>query len=78
MPACPLDPNSLHNDFIWELDTTSDSNFIYYGEAKVHSLTSEARWRIERISKGVNPRSRLANCGKFVSIWDNRLSLTYS
>jgi hypothetical protein len=79
MANCPDGNTYVHNDYIFEYDPTSDPNYVYYGIAKVHSLTSEPAWRIERITKGsANISGRLAGCGREDQVWDDRLTLTYT
>lgn len=64
-----------------ELDYDGGTNPIYIGKAVPGSLTSEAKWQIQKLTfdGNNNPTSILfPGTAEFNQIWDNRASLTYS
>lgn len=61
------------------LDTVSDTVF-YVGEADPGSLTSEAVWRIKKVTSvsGDISVEWADGSSTFSQVWDDRLSLSYS
>ena len=57
-----------------------DANTTYIGEATPGTATSEAKWRIKKISVSgtVTSISWAGGSRSFDQIWDNRLSLSYN
>lgn len=63
------------------IDDVSTAGMTYIGTAPSGALTSGAVWSIRRIDESGSPNTvvvKWANSGSFISIWDNRVSLTYA
>ena len=60
------------------VDTTTNSTFVYIGEAEIGSLTSDPVWFVKRINLTNGALIEVANGGEPDQIWDNRVGLTYS
>jgi hypothetical protein len=58
---------------------TSSSTYIYIGSALPSSLSSESKWRIQRVDLTTSEIKILyANESQdFTNVWDNRVGLTY-
>jgi hypothetical protein len=55
-----------------------NGSVVYIGEAEVGADPSSAVWRIQRITlTGDDIEIQWANDADFVSVWNNRASLTY-
>ncbi len=74
--------NFSQGNFITRVDYDANSNAIYLGWAQPGTATSEAKWRI--VQNTYDASNRLTGSGfpggspAFGSIWDNRVSLSYS
>ena len=79
-----FDFNKLIRDTTYSMYLTYDAsnNPVYIGEAVPGSATSDAVWRIKKLSADAsnNITSILWADGtaKFIKIWDNRSDYTYS
>ena len=60
------------------LDVVS-STISYLGKASIASATSNAVWKISRLTStvGGNITIEYADSGRYTQIWDGRLSLSY-
>jgi hypothetical protein len=58
---------------------TSSSSYIYIGSALPSSLSSESKWRIQRVDLTTSEIKILyANeSQEFTNVWDNRVGLIY-
>ena len=67
--------NNVVYTTLWDSTTTADT--IYLGEATPGTISSEAKWRMQRINTATG-RIEWADSGTFTQVWDNRESLTYA
>jgi hypothetical protein len=70
----------LEDDEVYDVETDFSTPGVYYvGQAPVGSLTSEAVWRIRRITESLNGTSIdwAEGSADFVNVWDDRLDFTY-
>ena len=73
---------TVNDNDLWEIDTTSTSNVEYWGYATPGSLTSQAVWKLIKLTKdsnGLMIRKQFAEGSPaYIHIYDNRLSANYS
>lgn len=71
--------NANANQETITLVDTSSTTYIYIGSALPSSLSSESKWRIQRVDLTTSEIKILyANESQdFTSVWDNRVGLTY-
>ena len=70
----------LEDDEVYDVETDFSTPGIYYiGQAPVGSLTSDAVWRIRRVTETPTGTSIdwASGTSEFVHVWDNRATLTY-
>lgn len=60
-----------------QIDSTN-TGYIYVGEAAVGSATSSAVWRISKVTTGASVVITYAGNAQFNQVWNNRASLVYS
>lgn len=70
----------LSNPSIFKLAYDGSDNLEYVGTASPNSATSEAKWKIMKMTyTGSNMQDVLyADNGNFTQIWDNRAALSYA
>lgn len=70
----------LEDDEVYDVETDFSTPGIYYiGQAPVGSLTSDAVWRIRRVTETPTGTSIdwASGTSEFVHVWDDRLTITY-
>jgi len=71
--------NTSESNLTIRVDDYSTSDIIYLGKAIIASLESDAVWQIKKIDTGTGVEILYANGSEsYNTIWDNRLSLSYS
>lgn len=77
-PAGPAGPSGEEEMLDTEVDQ-SVAGVVYVGQAAPGTSTSQALWRIKRITESGSSTSIdwAGGTSDFVHIWTNRLSLTY-
>jgi len=70
----------LEEDEVYDVETDFSVPGVYYiGQAAVGSSTSDAVWRIRRVTENLNGTSIdwAGGTAEFIHIWDNRLNFVY-
>lgn len=68
---------SIERPLAFRKDDTSSATYTYFGEASPGTAEADDEWRISRMTNST--KSILwAGGGKFVNVWNDRASLSYS
>jgi len=82
MTGGDLNRSSVELEGTVRIEYDANSNPIYLGEAGVGVATSEAKWRIRKLTYDANSNLlsiTWANGNtKYTNVWDDRAILTYS
>ena len=76
-PGCVIDAT----DYTQQFDYDGSGNLLYHGRATPGTPTSFAAWQIRKytyVGSNLTAIQYATGASTFASIWDNRVSLTYS